>query len=318
MYFPYVRGRQYELLALRELIANNLIGDKIIPVVEPVKLSSTLVNMMAEFIKAEHPIAIIRNPAVGTFLSDYQNIKVDSKEESYRRRFDEQYQNTNIIKSVIIQNGVHELLNYWGESDMVDKEDLLVIATNRDWIWLYEKYFNLNPPKFALIPDESTFRRKIRHHKVLLDDKFEKQERNANYQATPDEFFSDDHIYFSEDGFVGFSDYSIIGDEYSESGFAPYAVAIHIVYFAADKTLRVKHFVSDSNEDITNPAMKFYEAVSKLAKWYRTESPDIEMTFGLKAFLEHYDNQSYPGLGTVKKLALMHHLELMDKYLSEV
>lgn len=317
MYFPYVRGRQYELLALRELVTNNLLGENIVPIVEPVKLSPTLVNMMAEFIKASHPISIIRNPAVGTFLSDYQKVKQDSKEATYRDKFEEQYKDTNIIKSIIIQNGCHELLNYWGEHDIVKKQDMLVIATNRDWLWLYEKYFESEYPKFALIPDESVFRRKIRRNKVLLDDKFKKQERNADYQDVTDEFFSDDHIYYTDDGFIGFSDYSIIGDEYSDSGFAPYAVAIHIVYFADDKSLRVKHFVSDSNEDIANPALKFYQAVEKLAKWYRNEKPNIEMTFGLKAFLDHYDNQTYPGLGTVKKLALMHHLELMSKHLGE-
>lgn len=317
MYFPYVRGRQYELLSLRELVANNLISKKIVPVVEPVKLSPTLVNMMAEFIKANHPISIIRNPSVGTFLSDYQKVKQDSKEATYRDKFEEQYKDSNVIKSVTIQNGCHELLNYWGENDIVKKQDMLVIATNRDWLWLYEKYFESECPKFALIPDESAFRRKIRRNKVLLDDKFKKQERNADYQDITDEFFSDDHIYYKEDGFVGFSDYSIIGDEYSDSGFAPYAVAIHIVYFADDKSLRVKHFVSDSNEDIANPALKFYQAVEKLTKWYRNEKPNLEMTFGLKTFLDHYDNQTYPGLGTVKKLSLMHHLELMSKYLDE-
>lgn len=317
MYFPYVRGHQYELLALRELVANNLLGKNIVPIVEPVKLSPTLVNTMAEFIKANHPISIIRNPAVGTFLSDYQKVKQDSKEATYRDKFEEQYKDSNVIKSVIIQNGCHELLNYWGEYDIVKKQDILVIATNRDWLWLYEKYFESEYPKFALIPDESVFRRKIRRNKVLLDDKFKKQRRNADYQDVTDEFFSDDHIYYIDDGFVGFSDYSIIGDEYSDSGFAPYAVAIHIVYFADDKTLRVKHFVSDSNDDISNPALKFYQAVEKLAKWYRNEKPNIEMTFGLKAFLDHYDNQTYPGLGTVKKLALMHHLELMSKHLGE-
>lgn len=56
MYFPYVRGRQYELLALRELATNNLLGDYVTPIIEPVKLSPTLVNVMAEFIKVKHPI----------------------------------------------------------------------------------------------------------------------------------------------------------------------------------------------------------------------------------------------------------------------
>lgn len=75
---------------------------------------------------------------------------------------------------------------------------------------------------------------------------------------------------------------------------------------------------SDSNEDIANPAKKFYEAVSKLANWYKAEPKSLELTLGLKTLLEHYENQTYPGLGSVKKLFLMHHLELMGKYLSEV
>ena len=73
MYFPYLRGRQYELLALRELATNHLLGDYVTPIVEPVKLSPTLVNTMADFIKVNHSIAIIRNPAVGTFMSDWQD-----------------------------------------------------------------------------------------------------------------------------------------------------------------------------------------------------------------------------------------------------
>jgi hypothetical protein len=124
-------------------------------------------------------------------------------------------------------------------------------------------------------------------------------------------------LYYQEEGFVGFSDYSVVGNEYLEAGFAPYAVAIHIVYFAEDKTLRVKHFVSESNEDISNPALKFYEAVSKLYNWYNSDPHPVEMTQGLKMFLQHYELQSYPGLGTVKKLSIMHHIELMGRYLDK-
>ena len=72
MYLPYVRGRQYELLALKELVSGGLLSDKIIPIVEPVKLSPTLINTMDEFIKKNHSIAILRNPEVGSFLSDLE------------------------------------------------------------------------------------------------------------------------------------------------------------------------------------------------------------------------------------------------------
>ena len=75
-------------------------------------------------------------------------------------------------------------------------------------------------------------------------------------------------MYYSDDNYCGFGDYSIVGCDYNETGFAPYAVAIHIVYFDKDKILRIKHFISDSNEDISDVAGKFYEAVTKLNTWY--------------------------------------------------
>lgn len=316
MYFPYIRGRQYELLALKELLANNLMSEKVIPVLEPVKLSPTLIHAVAAFIGANRKLAIIRNPSVGSFMSDYVNAKSESKEYTYRERFDAAFDTPYIIKSVIINDDSHQLLNYWDENG-VKREELLVVANNHDYLNLYETYFDGTSPQYALIPDESAFRRKIRRHRVRLDDKFKKQDRNSDYEETHDEFFSDDHIFFAEDGFDGFADYSIVGDDYSEKGFAPYAVAIHIVYFDKDNYLRIKHFVSVSNDDIRNPALKFYEAVSKLAEWYRNERPNIPLTLGLKTLLDHYDNQTYPGLGTVKKLSLMHHLELMSKFLDE-
>lgn len=317
MYFPYVRGRQYELLALRELGEKKLLGRFVTPIIEPVKLSPTLNKTMSVFIQANQPLSVIRNPVVGSFLKDLKNVEEHSKDETYKKEFLAQYDESAIIKSVIMQPNAKSLLEHW-DKKVVNKSDLLVINTQREYLELYEQLFDGVIPKFVLVPDESAFRRKVRHHKVLLEDKFEKQSRNADYQEQADEFFSDDHIYFKEDGFVGFSDFSVVGNEYLEAGFAPYAVAIHIVYFADDKSLRVKHFVSDSNEDITNPALKFYEAVTKLASWYNQNPHPVQLTLGLQTFLEHYKQQTYPGLGTSKKLALMHHIELMGRYLSEV
>lgn len=317
MYFPYVRGRQYELLALRELVSNDRLGDYVVPIVEPVKLSPTLIKTMSEYIKADHPISIIRNPSVGSFLKDLRDIQDGSKGASYKKDFLTLYETKAVIKSIIMQENAQSLLEYWTKKG-IGKEELLVININRDYLDLYEREFTGVNPKYVLIPDESAFRRRVRRNRVLFDDKFEKQSRNADYLKDPDEFFSDSHLYFKADGDPGFADYSVIGDEYLEAGFAPYAVAIHIVYFAENQELRVRHFVSDSNEDIANPAKKFYEAVSKLAAWYNAEPKPVELTLGLKTLLEHYENQTYPGLGSVKKLSLMHHLELMGKYLSEV
>ena len=90
----------------------------------------------------------------------------------------------------------------------------------------------------------------------------------------------------------------------------------YIVYFDDDKSLRVAHFVSESNNDIQNPAGKFYEAVKKLNQWVKENN--INPTSSLQVFLDHYKNETYPGLGSVKKLSLMHHLELIGQFLDGV
>ena len=317
MYFPFLRGRQFELLALRELAENNLLGNFVIPIIEPVKLSPTLVKTMSIFNDASQLLSVIRNPIVGSFMKDLQEVKAESKGESNKNDFLTLYNKENVIKSLIMQKNAASLLKHW-QSKGVDKKELLVVNNDRDYLDFYEEEFGSITPQYALIPDESSFRRRIRRSRVLLDDKFEKQNRNADYQTVTDEFFSDDHLYYKDDGFKGFSDYSVVGNEFKEGGFAPYAVAIHIVYFANDQSLRIKHFVSDSNEDISNPAKKFYEAVTKLADWYNVKPHPVEATLGLSTLLDHYENQTYPGLGSVKKLSIMHHLELMGKYLRKV
>ena len=49
MYFPYFRGRQYELLALKELASQKLISKSVIPVIEPIKQIPALKNALKAF-----------------------------------------------------------------------------------------------------------------------------------------------------------------------------------------------------------------------------------------------------------------------------
>lgn len=87
-----------------------------------------------------------------------------------------------------------------------------------------------------------------------------------------------------------------------------------MVYFDSEKNLRIHHFVSDTNEDINDPAGKFAQALIKLVDFDKLLSCD---TFGFRTFRDLYERREFPGLGTVKKLTLMHHFELMTKYLME-
>jgi hypothetical protein len=194
MYFPYVRGRQYELLALRELAANDLLGSYVVPIVEPVKLSPTLIKTMSEYVRLNHPISVIRNPAVGSFMKDLKDAVDGTKEGAYKNDFYAQYEKDAIIKGITMQKNAQSLINHFGQNN-VNKAEVLVVNIDREYLDLYDKEFEGVSPRYALIPDESAFRRKVRRNRVLLDDKFDKQSRNADYGKEDDKFFSDDHLY---------------------------------------------------------------------------------------------------------------------------
>jgi len=310
MYFPYLRGRQYELLALRELIANKKLSDNVIPIIEPVKITPTLLNTIKAFNDNNKSFIIFRNPSVGTFVADSTK---DKNIELFEK----------IQESVTGDNAYSALtINYKSYNDVkfllskgIKREKMVALCFESDNIEYLHEAFNESAPKYNIIPYSPAFRRVRNGDRVMIDDKFNKLSRNNDYLDCEDEFFSDDHIYCYEDGYKGFSDYSIVGKEYSESGFAPYAVAIHIVYPASDKTLRVHHFVSDSNNDTSDPANKFYEALSKLVEWNKDKKLD---TLAMQTFEDMHNNETYSGLGIIKKLSIMHHIELVGNYLNEV
>lgn len=73
----------------------------------------------------------------------------------------------------------------------------------------------------------------------------------------------------------------------------------------------IRHFVSDSNSDITNPAGKFSEALDKLINWINSEGMDSP---ALRQFRQLKSEGRYPGLGTIKKLSIQQHLEVVYQY----
>ena len=93
MYFPYLRGRLFELIAIRELIEKSLISTKVMPVVEPVKLSSALIKTMLTFEDENRTLGLVRNPNVGNMLKDLE----DEKNEERKVLFNQLLQTSDIF-----------------------------------------------------------------------------------------------------------------------------------------------------------------------------------------------------------------------------
>lgn len=308
MYFPYLRGKQYELLALKELIGLPLNPEKIIPIIEPVTFNtSSLESALKKLSQAGIRIQLIVNPEVGELkahgrlltkiIQDFSNEGVE-----------------NIIPTYIIRN----------EKEVIPVQES-IIANNYN----KEGYALIHLNKTNNIQNLSDFAKNSKclfntihfnilhghkekfEHRALLNDYFIKQIANVNYIPIPEEMFSTDYLEYPAHGCIGFSDYQTIGHGFKKGGGPAYAVAIHLTFKDnGDGDIRVAHFVSDYNDDQKDPARKFFEALDKLIKF--AVERNVTETLGLAEFRKHHENQTYPGLGVVKKLSIMHHIELMQ------
>ena len=309
MYLPYLRGKQYELIALREYINKNFNNNKILPIVEPVKPNlAQLTKTLDAFEEKENKIYLIVNPLVGDFDTDLNKIQ-----ESLLALFPKY----NYVKpALIISSGFLKslLLKF-----IKKHNDICII--HYDSIADKSLYPILKKNKQIKF---HVFKAGSRHYRyqvsqnnkcVLLTDCFPYELRNVDY---PDENpFSDEIFFFSKENRKGFSDYSIVCGTYSGQGGPAYTVAIHLVY-EADKELRVRHFKSKIDHDKqTNTGGKFLEALENMLKWINDNNDVVYNSTGIKEFQELYDNEHYPGLGYLKKISIIHHLELCNNILTK-
>lgn len=307
MYFPYLRGKQFELIALREiseLMASK--SDKISPIIEPVKNSSTLKTTLIELKRKNINFNIIINPFEGDSkpsakalleviieeLSDYRNyqiaIIIDEKTDIVKY--------LDLIRKQDIEFAGITLIH------VAETNASAIIDFTDDFTFLNNViYFQKTSRRYNRKFDKGTW--------VGLEDPFVSQLKNADYLSIEDSQFSEEYLYYVQDGYKGFSDFLTIGDNYSETGFLPYAVAIHLSYVDKDKKIRIKHFVSDSNEDTSDIGGKFAEAIAKLVDWCNENH--IPETLAISQFKELRRTGHFPGLGSIKKLSIMHHIELV-------
>ena len=152
--------------------------------------------------------------------------------------------------------------------------------------------------------------------RVLVRDGF-KRRKNRDH---PDvELFSDLHVTYTDEDSEGFGDFLIGGDDYFETGGPAYAVAIHLTFVdpTKDSAMFIYHFKSDRSDMPTDPAGKFAEALAKLIAEVRKPGAHILRSSAVKGFLELHQSGHFPGLGTVKKLSMNHHIETLADHASE-
>jgi len=312
MYYPYLRGKQFELILLREN-ARLLKENNIHPIIEPVKKDFKALKRALKILNEERvECTLIVNPKAGNKPVDSEKIVEDLILDSINN-----YSNVSIgyilnaesnIKNItrILRN--HKDFNFsiihYGFTEGKELADeIKKYSTIKRHIFIDGFAGKLYQRNFKT---EDTLR-------ILIRDGFKPQKKNSLYPKS--EHFSDLHITYPDEGMNGFGDFLIVGDEYKETGGPAYAVAIHLTYLADENDMYIYHFISDQTDSPTDPGGKFLEALEKLNKEIEKKNSHIFKSKACKEYQELYEKQHFPGLGYVKKLSMQHHIELIADYL---
>jgi hypothetical protein len=297
MYFPVFRGKQYELIALREL-SGRIAVSNIMPVIEPIRANPTFTISLGKYVEKGMPFCMIMNPKAPTSpLSFAQMLEVVEANL-------EEYENWCATLYVDSNTSAAQVNEFVGEFAFTPHVFFILSAPSPEVV---DAMAQSNPEYVLLqnIATEIQFRFAT-EKRVFISDPF-RQRRNADYP--PSEPFSTYHRAVPH-GFTHYGDYSIVGDRFSETGGAPYAVAIHYMTRDANDNLELRHYVSDQTESQGNTAEKFLEALTKLCADIPSLGPK-NRTSATPEFESLYARQHFPQLGVLKKLGIRQHLELL-------
>jgi len=308
MYYPYLRGRQFELIAIRELASEEALQGAVIPIIEPVKEAiNNLTLAHTIFSERAQTAYVIANPVVGDAQGDGRHfLEYLSSLElgTYLPAF-HYHANRGYIEECIDEFNLHDCLLICPNDLSVEDADFKEVA-GLDQVSI----FTLDDP--GRNRSLNRYLRSLGKGCIRLDDLFERQTRNADFLDIPTHRFSEEHLYFAEDHFLGFSDYTALASHYSDSGSTPRAVVIHLTYRNDQNQIWIRHFTSETNDSISNVQGKFAEAAAKAITYCRANS----LTNSAIQELEHYyEDEHYPGLGTVKKISIKNHILVVAEYL---
>lgn len=302
MYYPVLRGKQFELIALREL-ASVLDKTEFCPIIEPVReklapLGKTILHLNKENIE---PIVIV-NPCIGDFsqfagkVSIEESLLLTHENLKFTPCFSSKGLSTSELSSLI--NSMSKPFAVFVEEGL-NKETLQVLSDAS--LVISNKYHRAAFKSLSKV--------------VIVENNFSKATKNSEY---PDKsYFSDRHTDYKEGtNVVGFGDYTITGDDFLESGGPAYVVAIHLSYIDPDEfdAMYIRHFKSYDDKSPTRPGDKFGYALDKLINFTLSNPTLFSDTLGLQGFKKLKDQEHFPGLGQVKQLSIQHHIETLSRY----
>ncbi|MCD7936060.1 MAG: sce7725 family protein [Tannerellaceae bacterium] len=311
MYYPYLRGKQFELLALRDFADHYGKTDLIVPIIEPVKASFNSIKLAIHKLQEKNiHFFFILNPQCG---------EVQNKIMEITNALEFELSDRDTWTPAFIVNNNYDKIS----ETIIKKEYERVMIICKDGIQSDDSNFDnfIQQPyisKVVINSAHNSLRRKLSRlgikDIICLEDNFKPQQRNSEYINVPEELFSDAYKYYEEEGFKGIADYTTLPSTFIDGGRLPYAIAIHMTYEKTEDQIFVRHFVSDTNDDDSNIQGKFGEAAYKAVTFFRDKELNNQ---AISELTQLYNESRYPGLGVIKKISIKNNIELMFAILSK-
>lgn len=301
MYYPILRGKQFELIALRDL-SSRISKELFCPIIEPVRSKLQALGKTISFLnKADIEPIVIVNPSLGDFSEQsFCSIENKLRDEAQELRF---------TPCFSTKNQTTESLQQLISSTSVPFAMFVEEGLSREMLPLLSDASLVITTKYQ----RSAF--KSLERVVIVEDSFSRASRNSDYPERS--YFSDRHTDYQEGKNVcGYGDYTITGNGFLESGGPAFVVTIHLSYIDPDEfdAMYIRHFKSFDDNSPTRPGEKFGDALEKLIDFCKSNPELFEQTLGLEGFRKLKSQDHFPGLGQVKKLSIEHHIETLAKY----
>lgn len=311
MYYPLLRARQFELIALRELASERIIQGLVMPIIEPVKESYSNFFLAEKIFKETGQSAfLIMNPLVGEKAGDdfhYTHILNQIDNPNIRASFYFR-NNSEYISEAINRHNLDDCMIICPSDTDPDSKTFVQLVSNRKVTSVCVE----SPERNRSL---HRFLKSLKKNYIRLDDLFEKQNNNSAYLEIQEHRFSEEHLYYKDEGFTGFGDYTVLPSEYIDGGSTPRAVVIHLTYLRGNSEIWIRHFTSITNDSVANVQGKFSEAAHKAVTFCRNSN---HTNSAIQELETYYDSEHYPGLGTIKKISIKNHLLVVSDYLRNI
>lgn len=307
MYHPYFRGKQYELIAVREN-AQRMADAGFVPTIEPVREALGGLDRALEAVcDARGKAIVIINPRHGDHADDGQSISALLKARFLTK--------ADITVGILLTEGM-DVADILAECEEHKGHQLALVhsgfsGNGKDLATRVAAKYAVS----HLFIDSRSNKLYRRHfagsQRVLIKDGFRRQKKNSDYPLL--EPFSDLHLTYSDEGMDGFGDFLTVGDDFTEGGGPAYAIAIHLTFIDPDKdgAMFIYHFKSKRIDTPTDPAGKFAEALQAMMDTVNAPGSKVFNSTALDQFRAIHKAGHFPGLGSVKKLSMQHHIETL-------